>query len=203
MAVTSSRVCKRPAQPVGMPVSRTARSSASNSAALVRAASRPPFSSTALPLLSAREAICTSASGRLSNTTPNTPMGQLIRYRFRPGVSSRASSVLLRGSGSLTSAFSPPISWSIFLSFSSRRLSRGGSSFASRAASTSALFSLTNRARLRSKAAAIALSASLRCVSDAADSSLAASRAVRAICATVISLVFIRVSMPDSPFSIR
>ena len=45
------------------------------SARLVSCASRPPLSSTALPLFQARPTICTSASGRDSNTTPSRPSG--------------------------------------------------------------------------------------------------------------------------------
>ena len=86
MAATSSRECSSCARSAGSPTSAAASRSASHKAAFVRSASRPPLSSTALPLLSASDAICTSASGRLSKITPMTPIGQVTRYIFSPCV---------------------------------------------------------------------------------------------------------------------
>ena len=59
------------------------------SARLLARASRPPLSTTALPLFQASPVICTRASGRASNTTPSTPSGQVTRSSTRPRSSSR------------------------------------------------------------------------------------------------------------------
>ena len=107
ISCTSSRECKRAHQPSGRPHCRAAPIIRSASASLVRAASRPPLRSTAFPLLRHSEAICTSASGRLSKMTPTTPMGQLTRYRFKPGDSSLAYCTFPSGSGSRARDRSP------------------------------------------------------------------------------------------------
>ena len=57
MTETSSRVVSRPHQPSGIPVATLASRRISNSASLVHIASRPPLSSTALPLLRHRPPI--------------------------------------------------------------------------------------------------------------------------------------------------
>ena len=63
----------------------------SKRARLVFKASLPPFKREQLPLFKQSELICTSASGRDSNITPITPMGQDTLYNSSPSSSLRAS----------------------------------------------------------------------------------------------------------------
>ena len=65
------------------PCSASTWRASSASARLLCRASRPPFSTTALPLFQPSPVICTSASGRASNTTPSTPSGQVMRSSTR------------------------------------------------------------------------------------------------------------------------
>ena len=79
----------------------------SNSASLVCSASRPPLSSTALPLLRHSPPIWISASGRDSKITPTTPMGQLMRESTSPSASSVRSCSCPMGSSIAASCSRP------------------------------------------------------------------------------------------------
>ena len=76
---TSARVSSNCSHPSGRPAATEASKTVVARIRLVFKASLPPFMSTAFPLFRQRLEICTSASGRDSNTTPITPMGQETR----------------------------------------------------------------------------------------------------------------------------
>ena len=169
MAATSSRVSSSWAKSAGRPTFSAAARRASHRARLVLMASRPPLSSTALPLLRAREAICTRASGRLSKITPMTPMGQVMRYILRPSVSSRLRVVWPMGSGRPARARRPAVTAASFSSANFRRPSRGAARLSCSALARSALLAAKISAWRASSSSAMASRAAFRVsISDAA-----------------------------------
>ena len=106
-AATSSRPSSSTAARRSMPAASSTLWMTAASARLVPSASRPPLSSTALPLFHASPTICTSASGRDSNTTPSNPSGALTRSSTRPSSSSRRSVARPTRSGIAASWSSP------------------------------------------------------------------------------------------------
>ncbi len=124
-AVTSSRPSSSTAARGSIPASSSTRWMTAVSARFVASASRPPLSRTALPLFQARPTICTSASGRDSNTTPSRPSGQLTRSSTSPSSSSRRSVARPTRSGMAASCSSPSQTPSSLPASSPRRLTSG------------------------------------------------------------------------------
>ena len=91
----------------------------------VCAASRPPFRIAAFPDLRHSEAICTSASGRDSNTAAMTPKGHVMRLSVNSSSSSVAMRATPSGSGRAATARTPSAICAILPPVSSRRLSSG------------------------------------------------------------------------------
>ena len=151
----SSRVSSRVSQCFGRPASSPAAAITAASAWLLSRASLPPLSTMALPLFTASEDICTSASGRLSNIIAMSPIGQLIRRSTRPSSRRRASSTFPTGSGMARRSRIPVnTSWSFFSS-KERRFRSGTERPVCRAAIKSFSFARNSSSRCDARAAAI------------------------------------------------
>jgi len=122
---TSSRVSRRVSQSEGRPFSSPALAIIVARTLLLSFASLPPFSTMAFPLFTANEAICTSASGRLSKIIAMSPIGQLTLFNIRPSSKRRASKTFPAGSGNARISRMPKRTSSNFFLSNSRRLKSG------------------------------------------------------------------------------
>ena len=135
--------CRDASQSAGIPAPMPAGAMSSHKAALVRAASLPPFRMRALPLLAARQAIWTRASGLDSKIIATRPMGQLTCLSTSPSSRRRAESTRPAGSGRRLRASIPATESAILDSSKRSRLRRGFARPAASAAARSAALAAT------------------------------------------------------------
>ncbi len=122
-------------------------------------ASLPPLSTMAFPLFTASDAICTSASGRLSKINAMRPIGQLILRSSRPSSRRRASRTFPTGSGISRRSRIPDSTSCSFFSSKRRRFKSGGAKPSARAFSMSFRLASNIASRWDSSCCAICSSA--------------------------------------------
>ena len=149
-ACTSSRASTSCSASAGTsPDDDAAPLNSSDKRRFVCAASRPPFRMAALPDFKHSEAICTSASGRDSNTAAMTPKGHVMRLSVNSSSSSVAMRATPSGSGRAATARTPSAICAILPPVSSRRLSSGSdiSPLATSGSASATSFSFASRIR--------------------------------------------------------
>eukprot|EP00754_Rhynchopus_humris_P010564 Rhum_TRINITY_DN14163_c26_g1::Rhum_TRINITY_DN14163_c26_g1_i1::g.69531::m.69531 len=130
----------------------------------VRTASRPHFSSTPLPDLTASDAICTAASGRASKMMPRTPSGTATLFSTSPSASCRCTCTAPMGSGRRCRSRTPATAASNLASAKPRRPTIARARPASFAAATSAALASSMADLRASRLSAMLLRARLRSV---------------------------------------